>query len=169
MNEGWFLSAVVCWKSFRCVAIFKDKFCRAESLPPYVYLQTIFFSCRLKLVWNVVRLQLILLAAFLLTSLYPYILLQKRVFLKDCCPRGCLQHVFVWPISVPVYFGCINCRVGSQSWAPKFRCQGVNSLCSHYSLQRPGQWTWRTVQLTEHRYGLGWAEYTIDFSGNISS
>lgn len=94
MNEGWFPSAVVCWKSFRCVAIFKDKFCRAESLPPYVYLQTIFFSCRLKLVWNVVRLQLILLAAFLLTSLYPYILLQKRVFLKDCCPRGCLQHVF---------------------------------------------------------------------------
>lgn len=132
MNEGYFPWPVVCWKSFRCVAIFEDSFCRAESLPPYVHLETICFSCRLKHVWNVVRefnlCSISRLSYYTDLHFLMKVLVWNRVFLKDCSPSSCLQHVYVWLISMPMYFGCINCRVGSQTRAPKFRCQGVSSL-----------------------------------------
>lgn len=63
MNEGCFPWAVVSWKSFRYVAIFKDNFCRAESFP-HVYLETIFMQTETCMEHSS-GIQLVLLAGFL--------------------------------------------------------------------------------------------------------
>lgn len=82
----------MCWKSFRCLAIFKDNFCRAESLPPYVYLETIFLQTETCMEHNS-GIQLVLLAGFLIDFSFPLCPFSENVSLKECCPSSCLQHV----------------------------------------------------------------------------